>query len=301
MAADSQNSFKYLWMIVISFIMMGFVPIYWALLSHVNSYTVLIHRSVWTSLSILPFLILNGNYRTLLPALKKSWPFLLLSTFFIAINWLTYIYAISQHYLFEASLAYFIAPLISIVLGLVFLKESVSIRQSFAVLLAVLAIVFLLISKGIIPKYALIVAISFSFYGLLGKKIDTSPVTRMFIESCLLTVFLFIFFCNPSQFCSVFFTFDFATKLYLILSGAVTFIPMSLYILSVKQVKFATAGILSFILPTVIFLVGIIYFHEQVDRHKLFSIFLIWGGVGLYILDLLKMKKTAVIKDQVVD
>ncbi len=290
--SSPSNRLKYLIMTIASFLTFGFLSIYWSLLKHVESDTILLHRSLWTFLTLIPCVIYNKNYKTVLSSLRASWKYFIISSLFIATNWLTFIYAVNNDYVFEASLAYFISPLITILLSFFFLKESINGRQGFAILLALLSIAYLLIAKGIFPKYALLIGCSFSLYGLLGRKIQAATDVRLIVESFFVSVCLLFFLQSPQGLLMHFQEATISTRLFLVFSGLVTIVPMSLFIIAAKNVKFTTVGVLSFILPSMVFLVGIFYFHETIDREKLISIILIWIGVGLYIFDLLFPKKT---------
>lgn len=283
-------SFKHYGIGISSFVIFGFLPIFWSLLRHVDSYTILFHRCFWTLLTLLPFALYKSDYKEVISSLKKKWPYLCLSSVAVAINWFTYIYAVNTNHVFEASLAYFISPLISLLLGFFLLKETLSRKQIAAVLLASLAILYLLIAKGIFPKYALIIGFSFSCYGLLGRKIPSPVFIRLIVESFLATLLFILFFRSPRVLFNSFVNFDLSTQSYLILSGLVTIVPLTLYIKAAKYLPFSTTGILNFILPTIIFLVGLVYFRETLDRDKLITILLIWLGVGIYVADLVQNK-----------
>lgn len=288
--ASPSSSMKHYGIALTSFLLFGILPIFWSLLGHIDSRVILFHRCFWTFLTLLPLALYTCRFKDVWVSLQKAWPYLALSTIAISINWFTYIYAVNTNHFFEASLAYFISPLITLVLGCVLLKESLTKKQLVAVLLAFAAILYLLIAKGIFPKYALIIGSSFSCYGILGKKIPTHPFVRLIVESFCATLLLLLIFLSPSDLLNEFIHLDLPTQSYLILSGAVTMLPLSLYIVAAKNLRFSTFGILNFIIPTIIFLEGLVYFHEKIDRDKLIALVLIWVAVSVYIMDLVQGK-----------
>ena len=271
---------------VASFVFFGLLPIYWSKLHRVDSYTILFHRCFWTFITLIPILIYKRDFRAFFSQLHKIWPYLILSSVSIAINWGAYIYALNNNHIFEGSLGYFLAPFVSVFLGFLFLREKLSRKQIVAISVAFLAIVYLMIAKNIFPKYAIIVACSFSVYGMLGRFIQTSVVNRMVFEGLLVSLLFVIFFQSPHALWIGFHQYESATQLLLILSGLVTILPLSLYVLAVKRIPFSSVGILGFIIPTLGFLLCIFYFHEAIDLEKAIAIGIIWISVGLYIADL---------------
>lgn len=287
----SSHSKKNLTLLTFSYLFFGFLPIYWSLLAHLDAYTILFHRCLWTFVTLIPFVLFDNRLIKGLMDFKGKWILFLFSTTAISVNWLTYIYAVTHHHMFEASLAYFMAPLISVGLSCLIFKENLNSRRSVAIALAGLAILFLLIAKGILPTYALLIAFSFSVYGVLGRLLSVDTIFRITFESLLISLFFMAFFQDPVHLITDFFDFDRWTQSILVLSGIVSIIPLFLYIRSVKAVPFSTVGIMGFILPTMIFLVGIFYFKERMDQIKLFSLLLLWPAIGLYIYDLFQVER----------
>ncbi|NGX55363.1 MAG: hypothetical protein KR126chlam2_00997 [Chlamydiae bacterium] len=272
---------------VASFVLFGLLPIYWSKLHQVDSYIVLFHRCFWTFVTLIPILIYKRDFRPFFSLFCKKWPYLILSSVTVAINWCTYIYALNNNHIFEGSLGYFLAPFSSVFLGFLFLREKLRQKQIVAIIVALLAIVYLMISKNIFPKYAIIIAFSFSFYGMLGRFIQTSAVNRMAFDGLLVSLLFVIFFQYPHALWSGFHQYESATQLLLILSGLVTIVPLSLYIIAVKRIPLSSVGILGFIIPTLGFLLCIFYFHEVIDLQKATVIGIVLISMGLYIADLI--------------
>lgn len=281
---------------VLSFLIFGSLTIFWSLLHQVDCPIILFHRALWTFLFALPINVMNRNYKLIIPIIKKKWFYLFLSSLMISINWYTFVYAVNANYIFEAGLAYYISPIITVFLSFLLLKEKLTQRQCLAIVLASSAILYLIISKNIVPKYALVIGLSFSLYGILGRKIQTPPILRIMLETFSMTLLFLFLFKNPKELHIIFLHFDFQTKILCILSGLLTLIPMFLYILATKQMPLTTLGVLNFLLPTVVFFISIFYFHEPIDREKFITILWIWVGIALYISELFRIKKNIPIR-----
>jgi chloramphenicol-sensitive protein RarD len=290
---DTRFLSKPIVMLIVSFSLFGVMPIYWAQLSHVDTKVILFYRTLMTAVFLLPFICYHYDLRQLGGMIKRMWPYLLLSSASIALNWLTYIYAVNHQHVFEGSLGYFLSPLINVALGYFLLKEEVSRRQRLALLFVVFALTFLVVSKGVVPKYALVIATSFSLYGIIGKLMKIPVFPRVLIDSLMITLFLMLPDSSMDSYTSQFFENDSSTKIFLIFSGVFTIAPLCLYAEAVTHVKFATAGMLSFLLPTIVFLISIFYFHETFDSEKFLTIMVIWPSIGLYMSDLIRANQPA--------
>lgn len=277
--------------VVFAFVLFGIMPLYWASLRMVPSKIILLHRAIWVFLGLLPYIIIRSDFYRVYYLIKKNWHYLLISSGALGANWFGYIYAINHGFVIEAGLAYYIAPILSIALSLFFLKETVGKRQIGALFLVLIAIVFLLISKGVIPKYSLLIGISFALYGILSRVMVFPAVERLAIESLVVFITLSLLVQNPIESYKQFCVYPWNIQALLIGTGITTIISFGLYIVSVSLVKFATVGILGFILPTIIFALGLFYFHEPLDQSTLTALLIIWTGIGIYISALCKPSK----------
>ncbi len=283
--------------VVLAFCIFGFMPIYWSVLSHVDSTVILFHRSLWIFFTLLPYFLWKSRLKKAYfieigTLIKKNWGSLLFSSGAISMNWLGYIYAINHGYVIEASLAYYISPILTIVLSLIFLKESMSIRQWISVAFVFLAIIYLLVAKGVFPKFALLIGISFAIYGILSRLMSFPALEKLAIETFIIVLFLSFFAVKPTVVYLDFINASLSTKYLLFFTGTVTMIPMLLYIQATKLLKFTTIGILGFILPTLILLLGFFYFKTPWELENIICMAFIWPSIGLYIFDLFKEKQT---------
>lgn len=283
--------------VIFAFVIFGIMPLYWASLRSVPSKIILLHRAIWVFLGLFPYIIFRSDFYKLYYLIKKNWHYLLISSGALGANWFGYIYAINHGFVIEAGLAYYIAPILSIALSLFFLKETVGKRQMGALFLVLFAIVFLLISKGVIPKFSLLIGISFALYGVLSRVMVFPAVERLALESLVIFIVFGILVQNPIESYKQFCGYPWNIQALLIGTGVTTIVSFGLYIASVSLVKFATVGILGFILPTIIFALGLYYFHEPLDKHTLIALVIIWTGIAIYISALCKPSKKGKIKD----
>jgi chloramphenicol-sensitive protein RarD len=204
----------------------------------------------------------------------------------ISVNWLVYVWAVSQGRVVEASLGYFITPLLNVVLGVVVLRERLRSLQSAAVVLAALGVGYLTWQLGCPPYIALVLALSFSTYGLLRKTVAAEALSGLAAETLLLTPLgaaYLVWMESRGQG-----AFARATPMQLGLlmcSGAITALPLWLFSFGARRVSLATLGLVSYLSPTLQFLVGVYFFQEHFDPHRLVGFTCIWCGLILYSAD----------------
>lgn len=270
-------------------------PLYFKRLESYDSMEIIVHRAFWTFLFLSLFLLIKRHWHFIatLKANPKWLGLTFVSGFLIACNWLTYVWAVNHDKIIDASLGYFLSPLFGIALSFFVLKERLRALQWLAVVLASLAMLLQIAILGSFPIVALTLAVTFSLYGLLHKKNPLDAVSALFIETALMLPF----------FLGWLWTHDVATKqlatwqssdiFWLILSGPITLIPLLAYNRATKLLNFNTLSFMQYISPTAVFLIGVFYYGEAFDLQRLFIFALIWLGLALYTLDLLKHRKTA--------
>jgi len=268
----------------------GLVPTYFKLLAHVPALLILGHRVVWSVL-LLAILTTVGRHWTSvwhLIARPKVWPWLVASTMFIATNWFIFIYAIEHKLLVEASLGYFINPLVTVVLGMVFLSERMRKMQWAALLIAASGLVYLTIARGGLPWIAIVLPISFGFYGLIRKKAPLGVLTGLFVE----TLLLFPFFAVYVPFAHLRLGAEAintpGTLALLSLAGVITTIPMLWYVAAARKLPLVTLGFLQFIAPSLQLLTAVVAFGEPFGRDRLVACAAIWLAMAIFVIDLLR-------------
>lgn len=266
----------------------GISPIYFKELENVGSLEVLAHRVIWSFVLLLPILIYQNQLKVFISSFKnlKIVSYLFASTILISINWLVFIWAIANERVLEASLGYYINPLVNVFLGYVFLKERMSKNQNTAIIIAFLAIVYEVILFGSIPYISLVLAFSFGIYGLIRKKIDLGSVLGLSIEIFLLLPFalfyIFYLFQNENLTFSFHLTY---INILIIFGGLITITPLLLFNGAARRMKLSTLGFFQYIGPSFAFLLAIFLFEEEFSFFKLITFFLIWIALIIFSFD----------------
>jgi chloramphenicol-sensitive protein RarD len=279
-----------------SFALWGMFPIYFKALGHVPALEVLAHRIVWSVLLLGLLLLMQGRHRSLITELRhrRTLGFLLVTTVLISINWLVFIWAIQNDRILEASLGYYINPLVSVVLGVIFLSERLSRRQVLAVLLAAVGVLVMVIGHGTVPWASLALALSFGGYGLLRKQAKADAVMGLFIETSLMAPFALIFlgvlaFQGGGAFGNVSFEMDGL----LAFAGVATVAPLLLFLEATQRLRLSTVGLMQYLAPTLHFLLAVAIYHEPFTRVHLITFACIWIALAIYSLDALSMHRAA--------
>lgn len=281
-------------LVLSGYVMWGCFPIYWTLLSHVNPSEVLVHRVLW-SIPILFLLIYfkpswQANFKESISS-KKELFFLFLTAILITLNWGGYILAVNLGLVVEASMGYFLSPVINMLGGYIFFHERISRLKQWAVFFATLGALYYVLSGDSFPWLGLLIGITFSSYGIARKAMVTSPVPGLYIETLLLLPFIFIFtlwfYANYEV---AIFNVNLSTDILLILAGLITVIPLALFTMGSKLLPMTTVGILFLIAPTIQFLVGYFMYEELVNINQLIGFIAVWIGLVMYSYALIKDK-----------
>ena len=262
----------------------GMLPLYWILLEHAPTLEVLAHRALWSLPVAAVILVAIGRTADIIPTLKdrKKLGVLLVCSVIISSNWGVFIWAVANEHTIDAALAYYINPLLSICLGVVFLGERFNQWQLAAILLAALAVLLLTFAGGKFPWISLFLAGTFALYGLLRKTVDVGPTQGFLIEILLVAIIaggyiLWLVLTDNGQFLT-----NTPDTLLLIGCGPVTAIPLILFASGAKRLQLSTVGLMQYIVPTSIFVIGVFVFREPLDHWQLAAFALIWVGLALY-------------------
>ena len=271
--------------IIVACIIWGFAPIYYKLLSHVPPFELLAHRTIWSFLFFFAVLIYNRKEVELWNAIfvsRENRTVVIISSILIATNWFFFIFAIQTNNATEASLGYFIMPLVTVVWGLIIFKEKLSYAQWFAVLLAAVAVLILTVGLASAPFIALTLAVSFSFYAVLKKGLKISPMVSVTAEVLILipVALLLILYFHQGQAGS--FGKDLSTSFLLALSGPLTAAPLILFSYGALRVSLSTTGILQYLNPSLQFFCAAIIFLEPLTIWHMVSFPMIWTALIIY-------------------
>jgi chloramphenicol-sensitive protein RarD len=277
---------------VFSQLLWGILPVYWKLLASVNSLCILGFRIICSLILIVCVLLPHGKIRRLRalagPGRRLS---VVASACLITCNWGLYIWAINAGHTVESSLGYYINPLVSIVLGLIFFREGLSPLQWTAFGFAAAGVGLLTVLSGTFPWIALGLALSFGFYGLFKKKIAAGSLETLGAETLLAAPLAALFILLPGGALNGLRELSPGLWIVLLLSGAVTTIPLYCFARGAKLLPLSALGFIQFVNPTMLLITGVFIFGEPFPVRNLFAFALIWVSVVLYSVSFLKREK----------
>jgi len=270
----------------VTFLIWGFLPLYWKLLVSISPVEVVCHRGLWCFVLVLPVTIWAGRMSELRAALRGKLIWLSASSCFLAMNWLVFTWAVAHDQVLETSLGNFINPLLNMLCGVLFFRDRPRPMQWFALLLVFVGVGVLVIMQGSIPWVALGLSGSFAVYAVLRKIIDIDALSGLLVEngifSCFALAYLaWLFFTGEN---TVHFS-DANMLLLLMGGGVVTVIPMGLYAYGARRIKLTTLGLLHYILPSASFLLSVFVFREAFTAAHFISFLCIWTALVLYSVD----------------
>lgn len=278
-----------------AYTMWGVFPLYFHAVSQVPPLVVVCHRILWSALFLGLIVSFRREWKPIWPALKQRRNLLLLSAgaMLIALNWLIFIYAVGSGQTLQASLGYFINPLLSVALGMFFLRERLRGGQWLAVLVAALAVANLAWRGSGFPWIAVSLACSFGFYGLVRKTVDINSLHGLLVESSILfPLAAALLAVLPGARISA------GTWGVLSLCGPMTAVPLLCFGAALRRLRLSTMGFLQYIGPTLQFLVALCVFHEPLDRGRLGSFALCWLAIGVYVADSLWNRRFQPVADE---
>jgi chloramphenicol-sensitive protein RarD len=273
-----------------AYLLWGFLPIYWKAVNHVSAGEILAHRIVWSFVFMLLLIALLGKWSTVIKECKailtnkKQLIAVIFASIMITLNWLTFIWAVNSDHVLQASLGYYINPLISILLGILVLKETLTKRQLVSFILAGAGVLYLTVSYGVFPWVSLLLAMSFGLYGLFKKRLDVGAFASLTIETMFITpiaiLYLLIIPENIFQ-ANTFFT---SSTMLLIGAGIVTAVPLLLFAGGARRIPLAMIGFLQYIAPTIMLILGVFVYNETFTTAHLIAFSLIWIALINYML-----------------
>ena len=271
-----------------AYVLWGFFPIYWKFLQSVSPLEILIHRILWSLVVVLALLALQRQWQWLAEGLARP---AILRTFVVtgillAVNWLVYIWANNNGHIVEASLGYFITPLVNVLLGLLFLHERLRRAQWLAIGIAAAGALYLLLNASGLLWISLTLAFSFGIYGLLRKTAQLGSLPGLTVEMivlCLPALAYALFLQSSGQ--AAFAHGPASTTILLVLSGVVTAVPLLLFAHGARQVTLTSLGVLQYIAPTLQFLIGVLLYGERFTTHRVIGFSLIWLALVIYAWD----------------
>jgi chloramphenicol-sensitive protein RarD len=270
---------------IVAYTLWGVLPIYWKWLQVVPALEILCHRTVWSLVFVVLVLAVRRQWAWIRQARNNPKRLLVFvgSTCLLALNWFTYIWAVNAGHVVDSSLGYFINPLLSVLLGVLFLRERLRVWQAVAIGLAVVGVVFLTLGFGAFPWIALTLAATFGFYGLLRKTAPLGSLEGLAFETSVLSVptlgyLIYLELAGTASFGHA----GAMTSVLLAFTGVVTAFPLLMFAYAARKVTLATVGILQYIAPTLQFLLGVFVYHEPFTRARLVGFAAIWLALLVY-------------------
>lgn len=275
---------------LLTYVMWGFIPLFFKLLSDVLPLEILAQRIIWAAVFMLLAVMFTKKWQSFIVIITgifrspKQLLLMLLVALLISTNWFVFIWAINHNHILQTSLGYYINPIVSILLGVIFLKERLSRAQVVAVILAFAGVMVMTLSLGAFPSLSLILAFSFGFYGLLKKKMDIPAIEGLTIETLFVAPFALIlwgyYICSNQSFVTNNATV--VSWLLVICSGLVTAVPLLLFAFTARKVTLSMLGFMQYIAPTISLLLGVFIYNEAFTRTHAISFALIWLGLLIY-------------------
>ena len=276
---------KGIWNGLAAYAMWGFFPIYWKLLQDVSALEVIGHRISWSFILLIAVILFTKQWKDFRSAAltPKIIGLYAIAGVLLTINWLIYVWGVNSGFIVETSLGYFINPLVSVLLGVLFLRERLRSAQWLPVALAAAGVVYLTVTYGRLPWIALSLAVSFGFYGLMKKLAPLGSLYGLTLETALvfplaLIYLAFVGFNGTSSFLHE----GALTNILLIGTGLVTSIPLLMFASAARQIPLTMIGVLQYVAPTLQFLIGVFLYHESFDKSRLIGFGLVWLALIIF-------------------
>jgi chloramphenicol-sensitive protein RarD len=277
-----------------AYVIWGLLPLYWRALDRASAFEILAHRAIWSLLICILFLAYQKQLRTTFALIKNARTFALLAltSLLLSINWGIYIWAVSVDRVVEAALGYYITPLVAVSFGVFVLKEKLRKLQIISVILAAVGVVILTVAYGHIPLIAFGLAVSWGSYSLIKKRLNAGALETLSIETLVAFIpsFAFLLYLlskNEAQFGQ-----DIGFSIALFSAGLFTVIPLLMFNAATIRLPLTITGLLQYITPSILFLIGIIVFHEPLAISKVLGFIFIWIALGFLGRDLVKSGRT---------
>lgn len=276
---------KGIWNGLAAYVLWGFFPIYWKLLHEVPALEVIGHRISWSFLLLIAVILLTKQWKQFRSAAltPRVIGIYTVAGVVLTINWLIYVWGVNAGFIVETSLGYFINPLISVLLGVLFLRERLRPMQWVAVALAASGVLYLTITYGRLPWIALSLAVSFGIYGFVKKLAPLGSLYGLTLETALVfpMALVYLLFMESTG-TGAFLHHGALIDILLIGTGVVTSIPLLMFASAARQIPLTMVGLLQYIAPTLQFLIGVFLYHEPFDQSRLIGFSLVWLALILF-------------------
>ena len=279
---------------VSAYTMWGIAPLYFKLIQHIGADEILVHRVVWSTLLLLIVVLVSNKWRSFVKVVTQPSMVirLTISASFLGVNWFMFIWAVNNDHILDASLGYYINPLLSVALGVIFLGERLRPWQIFAVALALVGVVIQLIMVGSLPVISLALAGTFGIYGLLRKQMPVDSFIGLLIESLMMlpiAIIYWLLFLETSTSNILNNTWSLNTTL--ICAGIVTTAPLLCFTAAAKRMTLSALGFFQYIGPSIMFVLATFYYQEPLYFAKLVTFACIWTALAIFSVDSMKARR----------
>ena len=271
-----------------SYLIWGLSVIFYRQLVNVSAFEILSYRALWSLLITISIILVIGHQRHFLAVLRNrhAMKTLVFTGCLIGSHSIVFIWAVNSSRILETSLAFFINPLMSVLMGVVFLKEHITSAQVAAILLAAAGVIYFTVALGFLPWVSLYLAASFSLYGYVKKTLRVGVLEGLCVEVLVLSPFCISFLVWQSSHGGGAFLVDgWYTDLILVLSGFMTLVPLSLFVYGAQRIRLTTLGLLQYIIPTTSFTIAVWIYHEPLGMGQLATFGFIWMGLIIFTFD----------------
>jgi len=275
--------------VTLAYVTWGILPLFWKQLNTISAVEILAHRILWSSVFTMVLSLLKKRaYLRKYFFTPKSLVRLAVTGMLVSINWGVFIYAVNSGQIVEVSLGYFINPLVSIVLGMIFLGEKLNHIQLVAFLLAMVGVTYLTVNYGHFPWIAILLALTFGVYGLLKKKMNYDSMSALTVETTLIApIALGYLVFGASEAGTSIVTQHFSVAVLLVLAGVVTALPLYWFGTATVKIPLYSIGFFQYIAPMINLFIGIYIYHEAFSAIHAVAFSFIWAGLALYIGDMM--------------
>ena len=282
---------------IFAYVLWGVLPVYWKLLDTTGADIVLAHRIIWSFVFMLVFILATKRWAAFITEWKRiirnRKTFLTISSasLVISLNWLIFIWAVQHDYVVQASLGYYINPLVSVLFAVIFLKESLSKLQTFSFIVAGIGVLYLTMNYGVFPWVSLMLAFSFASYGLLKKIASLDATFSLAIETLVVTPVALLYLWATAGISLGFSEEHVSIITLLIGAGVATAIPLLLFGSAVLYIPLSMVGFLQYIAPTFMLLLGVFLYNEPFTQAHIITFTLIWVSLVMYMFSSFQQHK----------
>ena len=270
-----------------AYVAWGFFPIYWKMLHHVPAIQLIGHRIIWSFLLLIVVILFTKQWTDFRKTVNvKVFRIYTIAALLIGVNWFLYVWAVNANFIVETSLGYFINPLLSVLMGVIFLKERLRLAQWIPVLLAAIGVTYLTFVYGRPPYIALSLALSFGLYGLVKKLSPLGSLYGLTIETGILFIPALLYLIvmqakNTASFLNTGITSD----MLMIGAGLVTTVPLLMFASAARSIPLWVVGLLQYIAPTLQFLIGVFIYKEPISHNQLIGFGIVWAALLVFLVE----------------